>query len=123
MSFNRRNEPKIKCFEDAEHMFVGKKSDVINLCGRATKLVRISDDVFKVTYHGYPIVTYRAVWVVEAGYIHTTSVNNFGYYTKSTKEKINRYSKIGISQKQFVWYHGKNSQFFGKLTVVEETEI
>lgn len=122
MSFNRRNEPKIKCFADAEKMFVGKKSDVITLCGRETKLVRICDEVFKITYHDYPIVTYRALWVVEAGYVYTTSVNNFGYFTMSTKSKINRYTKIGLMQKEFIWYYGQN-EFNGKLTVVEYQEI
>jgi hypothetical protein len=87
-------KPTIKNFQQAEQ-FLGKKSDRPLECN--TRLIRLDDNTIVVRHHRTDIVTY---------YKHRDDVllNNGGWYSDSTKERMNRYTTVSIHRYRFQWY-------------------
>lgn len=60
-------------------------------------------NVFIITLHGYPIIKIQPN--------NDVSVSNCGWYTQTTKRRINQFTNSRIYQKNFIWYFG-NGQLF-----------
>jgi hypothetical protein len=83
-------------YNDAVKVLNGKDSRKI---AHATWLERIDGftcDVIAVRYHSTNIILYYADG--------RTVVRNGGYYTATTKKRINKYSNANVYQKNYVWY-------------------
>lgn len=61
-----------------------------------TRLFRLDEDTFGVRYH--------STMVVKIHRDGTYTLNNGGWYTYTTKDRINCYSPARLSQKQGRWY-------------------
>ena len=104
--------PVIKTFAQAKR--VTKRSN-IHLHGRSTDL-HLHLESAAICYHWTDIVTHFA-----NGY---TIISNGGYYTSTTKAKINEYAPYGIRvyQKNYQWfivntYTGQEMEFRGRIEV------
>lgn len=78
------------------------------LCNN-TYLERIDDETFGVLYH--------RTYVVKIHKDGTYTLNNGGWETSTTKERMNAYSPVSIYQKNFIWYVG-NSNLYEKTIFV-----
>ena len=69
--------------------------------------VRVFNDVVKLQYHGNTIAIKNRI-------TNKISITNCGYFTNTTKERLNGLAGVNIYQKNFVWYlNGK--QWDGNL--------
>ena len=76
---------------------LGKRSSLV-IRGTATTLERRSDDIIAVRYHSTDVVTYHANGdiVLDSG----------GWWTSTTKKRINRYLPLSmyVTQRDFEWF-------------------
>jgi len=85
----------LKNFRTADQALGNKDSKTI---GNNTKLVRRNPSTIVVKLHGHVVVKYNS-----SG---ETLVSSAGYKTKTTKDRINRYTPSGfnVRQRDGVWY-------------------
>lgn len=87
-------KPTIKNFQQAEQ-FLGKKSD--RPLENNTRLIRLDDNTIVVKYHQTNIVTYYR-WRDDV------LLNNGGWFTLTTRDRMERYTTVRIAQRKFKWY-------------------
>ena len=73
------------------------------LSGVHTRLHRIDKRTIAVRYHWTDVVTYNKG--------RRTRINNGGWFTPTTKNRINEYTNAGISQMNFEWYVSGGRKF------------
>ena len=84
--------------EAAEHLLGGRNKDYRTLTGRSTSLERRGPTTIAVRYHATDVVTYH-----QGG---PTVLDNGGWHTSTTKERMNTYSAARIWQSKGLWYIG-----------------
>ena len=62
-------------------------------------------------------IRYHKTYVVKMYPDGTYELNNGGYLTKTTKERINEYAPISLYQKNFCWYYGNGQEFSNGMVV------
>lgn len=85
----------LKNFRSADSALGGSNSKTI---GNNTKLVRRNPSTIVVKLHGHVVVKYKSTG--------DTFVSSAGYESKTTKDRINRYtpSAFNVRQRDGVWY-------------------
>lgn len=84
--------------------------------GNNTYLVRISPETIGVKLHN--------TFVVEIHSDGTYTLNSGGWRTVTTKDRINNYSPVGISQRKYEWFVGdENVPFYDGIRVKVEHGI
>lgn len=79
-----------------------------------TYLVQTSADEIVVRYHATDIITFR--------YGKSTILNTGGYFTYTTKDRMNRFSPAGIYSDRGIWYiNGGSNRYVYSDNVIEVT--
>lgn len=84
-------------YNQAKLMWDTRKRKQVKLC-HETYLEEIDNNTMGIRYHGTYIVKIHANG--------NFTLDNGGYRTKTTKQRINEYSPARIFQKNFEWYCG-----------------
>ena len=82
-------------YQDAEERLLRPRPKDSKIIARNTVLHRAGDDI-AIRFHNTDIV------VISPQNIYT--LNNGGWQTAHTKERINRYAPVNIWQRDFQWY-------------------
>jgi hypothetical protein len=77
---------------------------------KSNMLVRIFNDVVKLQYHGNTIAIKNRI-------TNKISITNCGWFSNTTKERLNALEGVNIQQKNFVWYLNGN-EWNGELTEI-----
>ena len=77
---------------------------------KSNMLVRIFNDVVKLQYHGNTIAIKNRI-------TNKISITNCGWFSNTTKERLNALEGVNIQQKNFVWYLNGN-EWDGELTEI-----
>ena len=77
---------------------------------KSNMLVRIFSDVVKLQYHGNTIAIKNRI-------TNKISITNCGWFSNTTKERLNALEGVNIQQKNFVWYLNGN-EWDGELTEI-----
>lgn len=78
---------------------------------KSNMLVRVFDDVVKLQYHGNTIA-------IKDRITDKISITNCGWFTPTTKERLNALEGVNIQQNNFIWYlNGK--EWNGELTEIK----
>lgn len=83
-----------------------------------TRMYRQTDGSIAIYYHGTKIVEYY-----QDG---CTMLRNGSYYTSTTKERLNYYSKAHIVQRRYRWFINPNTQnieFVNGITIDENGSV
>jgi hypothetical protein len=67
------------------------------------------DDSVSIDLHGTTVVKFFPNGLVQ--------LNSGGYHTNTTKERINRYSPVGVYQKNWEWFLSDGRPFEDKMLV------
>lgn len=94
--------------------YLGKKKGRPLGTGRATRLQRIDEHSIAIQYHWTYVVTYH-----DDG---TITLDNGGYYTVTTKERINQYTNARLSQMNREWYLG-GTEFYNGMKIDEDGKL
>jgi hypothetical protein len=89
------------------------KTKGARLDGRSTRLVQHVDG-FGILYHNTSVV------VIHPN--NTYTLNTGGYFTKTTKERINLYSPASLSQRKYIWYLGEGTAYSDGMRVNSKGE-
>lgn len=98
-------------YKTAAQTLNGRKKRKI---GNNTYLEQI-DEVFVIRLHNTDIIK---IYPDETQVIQTG-----GYRTATTKNRINEYSFVGISQKNYSWYLQNGEEFFDGIRVSRTGEV
>ncbi len=77
---------------------------------KSNMLVRIFNDVVKLQYHGNTIAIKNRI-------TNKISITNCGWFSNTTKERLNALEGVNIQQRNFVWYLNGN-EWNGELTEI-----
>jgi hypothetical protein len=94
--------------------YLGSKRERPLGTGRATRLHRIDEHTIAVSYHWTDVVTYH-----DDG---TATLNSGGFYSVTTKERINQYTNARLSQMNREWYVG-GSEFYNGMIISDEGKL
>ena len=72
--------------------------------------VKVFNDVVKLQYHGNTIAIKNRI-------TNKISITNCGWFSNTTKERLNALEGVNIHQKNFVWYLNGN-EWNGELTEI-----
>ena len=72
--------------------------------------VKVFNDVVKLQYHGNTIAIKNRI-------TNKISITNCGWFSNTTKERLNALEGVNIHQKNFVWYLNGN-EWDGELTQI-----
>ena len=75
-----------------------------------TRLIKLENGDFAVEFHQTNIVTIHA----DGSY----TLRNGGFWTKTTKERINQYSPVNICQEKYIWYIQKGVKFYDGMRII-----
>lgn len=75
---------------------------------KSNMLVRIFNDVVELQYHGNTIAIKNRI-------TNKISITNCGWFSNTTKERLNALEGVNIQQRNFVWYLNGN-EWNGELT-------
>ena len=72
--------------------------------------VKVFNDVVKLQYHGNTIAIKNRI-------TNKISITNCGWFSNTTKERLNGLKGVNIKQKNFIWYLNGN-EWGGELTEI-----
>ena len=82
-------------YQDAEERLLRPRPKDSKIIARNTVLHRVGDDI-AIRFHNTDVVT------ISPQNVYT--LDNGGWFTVTTKERINRYAPVRIWQRDFQWY-------------------
>jgi len=77
---------------------------------KSNMAVKVFNDVVKLQYHGNTIAIKNRI-------TNKISITNCGWFSNTTKERLNGLKGVNIKQKNFIWYLNGN-EWGGELTEI-----
>jgi hypothetical protein len=99
----------IMTFSDWSSFIKSGRNKTVRTCANNTQVRLLDDGGIAIKLHHTDIVTITKD--------NTYILNSGGWQTVTTKERINRYSPAGISQRAGIWYMSDGSLFYDGMEV------